>query len=104
MQALEVKSFHIYALQIKDWCFEQTAYSLLFVRFKKDHRDRAITVMCRHLKLKNTEDPDVGIHSKERDLIPFPMVPYFEISTKCFISHRPVSCDGGSVGRGKKKE
>ena len=22
---------------------------------------------------------------------------------KCFVSHRPVSCDGGSVGREKKK-
>ena len=23
---------------------------------------------------------------------------------KCFVSHRPVSCDGGSVGRAKKKK
>ena len=74
MQALEVKSFYIYALQIKEWCFMQTAYILLFCRFKKDHRDRAITVMCRHPKLKNTEDLDVTIYSGERDLIPFPMV------------------------------
>ena len=70
MQVLEVKSFYIYALQIKDWCFEQTAYSLLFARFKKDHRDPAITEMCRHLKFKNTKI----IYSGERDLIPFPMV------------------------------
>ena len=27
------------------------------------------------------------------------------IPIKCFVSHRPVSCDGGSVGRlGKKKK
>lgn len=74
MQALEVKSSYIYALQNQRLEFEQTAYSLLFVRFKKDDRDRAITEMCRRLKFKNTEDPDVGIYSGERDLIPFPMV------------------------------
>ena len=26
------------------------------------------------------------------------------IPIKCFVSHRPVSCDGGSVGRAKKKK
>ena len=26
------------------------------------------------------------------------------IPIKCFVSHRPVSCDGGSVGREKKKK
>ena len=26
------------------------------------------------------------------------------IPIKCFVSHRPVSCDGGSVDRGKKKK
>ena len=66
--------------KIKDWSFEQTAYSLLIVRFQKEHRDRAITEMCRRLKFKNTEDPDVAIYSGERDLIPFPMVHWFEIS------------------------
>ena len=25
------------------------------------------------------------------------------IPIKCFVSHRPVSCDSGSVGRAKKK-
>ena len=25
------------------------------------------------------------------------------IPIKCFVSHRPVSCAGGSVGRGKKE-
>ena len=25
------------------------------------------------------------------------------IPIKCFVSHRPVSCDGGSVGRAEKK-
>ena len=23
---------------------------------------------------------------------------------KCFVSHRPISCDGGSVGQAKKKK
>ena len=41
---------------------------------KNDDRDQAITEMCRRLKFKNTEDPDVAIYSGERDLIPFPMV------------------------------
>ena len=31
------------------------------------------------------------------------MVPsLWAILIKCFVSHRPVSCDGGSVGRAKK--
>ena len=29
---------------------------------------------------------------------------FWAIPIKCFVSHRPVSCNGGSVGRAKKKE
>ena len=29
---------------------------------------------------------------------------YKAIPIKCCVSHRPVSCDGGSVGRAKKKK
>ena len=34
-----------------------------------------------------------------------PVVLVYAIPIKCFVSHRPVSCDGGrSVGRAKKNK
>ena len=46
---------------------------------------------------------NVELHNVYQWLV-FNKLTHKAIPIKCFVSHRPVSCDGGSVGRAKKKK